>query len=184
MTDRETRTHAHPKRWQAKNGLSRGSSAGPSAAHGNPRTSGAKPVFLPQWAQSAFSRINGKQGGQDINTSMQSLNHIHSMLSSLVPGIKRQKTVHMSRTIFCPSLACKGIIHVHEGNGTFVALDDKEETLYARCSDRSCVCSEEDTERGYMDVIKKTGPRPWVKLTAEILESIEENISSKKLKRT
>lgn len=114
---------------------------------------------------------------------MQSLNYIHKTLSSLVPGIKRQKTVHISRTIFCPSLACKGIIHVHEGNGTFVALDDKEETLYTRCSDRLCVCSEEDTKKGYMDVIKNSGPRPWVKLTEEALEDIEENIRSKKLRR-
>ena len=89
----------------------------------------------------------------------------------------------MSHTLFCPSMACKGELHVHGGNGTYVALADDDKTLYARCSDRSCVYNEEDIKQGYMDVIKDSGARPWIKLTAEKLEEIEENIASKRMKR-
>ena len=182
MTRREARTHAHPKRWQAKRGLVRGPSAGPSAARGDPRTPGAKPVFLPDWAQSAISRITGREGRYTINTSMQCLTHIHTRLSALLPGIKLQKTAHIARTLFCPTLACKGRVRVHEGNGTYVTLEEDEKTIYARCSDRSCVCNEEDMDKGYTNVIPNTGERPWIKLTAETLEEIEENIRSGKMK--
>ena len=83
---------------------------------------------------------------------------------------------HLLRTLFCPSLACKGEFRVHDSNGTFVALAEEGSVLYARCSDSSCTCSEEDVKSGWMDVVDGTGRRPWVRLTAAKLAEVESRI--------
>ena len=175
MTSRETRTHAHPKRWQAKKGPGGGSRAGPSAARGGPRSpSGADQTFLPQWAQSAISRITGRGGGEySLNTTMPCLGPIHEMLSKHVQGIKKEDVAHISRAFFCPCLACKGLIKIHENNGTFVAMAEEGKVIYARCSDRSCLCDEKDIKDGCMDVVEGTGARPWIRLTAEKMAELE-----------
>jgi hypothetical protein len=147
--------------------------AGPN--HSAPASRAGKgQSFLPQWAESGFARITGVQVGYyGVNTSMPCLNHIHSTLSQLVPGVVREKVAHISRALFCPCLACKGVPKVHESNGTFVALAEDGDVLYARCSDSSCSCDDKDMESDWMEVVKNSGKRPWVKLTAEKLGEFE-----------
>ena len=169
---RETRTHAHPHDWwQAKKGPSAGaSSAGPSAARngGSPKS-----TFLPEWIQSAIARITGRAGGYDINTSMHCLDAIHGSLSKWVQGVKRKHVGHVNRALFCPCLACKGVIKVHERNGTFVAVAEDGATLYARCSDWTCQCDKKDLESGLMEIVAGSGTRPWIKLTVAKMEELE-----------
>ena len=170
-----------PITWrQAKKGPSGGASgAGPSAA----RSGGSpKSTFLPEWVQSAIARITGRNGGYDINTSMHCLDALHGMLSKYVQGVKRENVAHIKRALFCPCLACKGVIRVHDQNGTFVAVAEEGAVLYARCSDWTCCCDKEDFERCYMDVVEGSGTRPWIKLTAEKLEELESQHTRKKLK--
>jgi hypothetical protein len=116
--------------------------------------------------------------GYGVNTSMPTLDCLHSTLSTSVPGIKREDMAHLSRALFCPCLACKGEIKVHGSNGTYVALAEKGMVLYARCADRTCVCGEEDIKSGWMDVLEGTGARPWIKLTEEKLEELESKLQT------
>jgi hypothetical protein len=110
---------------------------------------------------------------------MACLNPIHEMLSKHVDGVKRENMAHMTRAFFCPCLACKGVIKIHENNGTFVAVAEEGKVLYARCSDRSCLCVEEDIKLGCMEVVQGTGARPWIKLTAEKMAELEAHKSLK-----
>ena len=75
------------------------------------------------------------------------------------------------------------MIKVHERNGTFVAVAEDGDVLYARCSDSSCSCDVEDMESGWMEVVKDSGKRPWVKLTAEKLGEFEERARQNDNKR-
>jgi hypothetical protein len=105
---------------------------------------------------------------------MPCLTPIHELLSRHVDGIKRENVAHISRAFFCPCLACKGVIKIHENNGTFVAMAEEGKVVYARCADRSCLCSEEDIKKGdCMEVVEGTGARPWIKLTAERMAALE-----------
>jgi hypothetical protein len=120
-----------------------------------------------------MARITGRAGGYDINTSMHCLDHVHAHISGYVRDIKRQDVAHISRALFCPCLACKGVVRVHSSNGTFVAVAEDGNALYARCSDRTCLCDKEDMEQDWVDVIQASGPRPWIKLTATKLAVLE-----------
>lgn len=131
---------------------------------------------------SAIARITGRQGGYDINTSMHCLDAIHGMLSKYVQGVKRESVAHVTRTLFCPCLACKGVIRVHDRNGTFVAVAEDGKALYARCSDWTCQCEKEDIESGLMEVVEGSGTRPWIKLTAEKLQELESTAQHPKKK--
>lgn len=122
---------------------------------------------------SAIARITGREGGYDINTSMHCLDAIHGMLSQFVQDVKRENVAHVNRTLFCPCLACKGVIKVHASNGTFVAVAEEGRVLYARCSDWTCKCEKKDLESGLMDVVEGSGTRPWIKLTAKKLQELE-----------
>lgn len=113
-----------------------------------------------------------------VNTSMHCLGPIHHMLSSLVPNVKKEDVAHVSPAIFCPCLACKGVVKVHDKNGTFVALADEGNVLYARCADRTCHCSVEELESGWMEVVG-TGARPWVKITAQSVLEFERRVQRK-----
>ncbi len=90
---------------------------------------------------------------------------------------------HISRALFCPCLACKGVIRVHASNGTFVAVAEEGKILYARCSDRTCRCDKEELEDGWMDVVKDSGTRPWIRLTLEKLEELESEAQHTKKKQ-
>jgi hypothetical protein len=160
-----------PKRWQAKNGLGGAPRAGPSAARGGTRS--LKSAFLPEWIVSAMAKITGHTGGYNINTTMHCLEHVHSHISGYVQDIKREDVAHISRALFCPCLACKGVFRVHESNGTFVAVAEGGKILYARCSDRTCLCDKEDMEESYLEVVERSGSRPWIKLTEESMEHLE-----------
>lgn len=122
---------------------------------------------------SAIARITGREGGYDVNTSMHCLDAIHGMLSKYVQGVKRESVAHVTRTLFCPCLACKGVIKVHASNGTFVAVAEEGKVLYARCSDRTCQCDREDLESGLMEIVDGSGARPWIRLTVEKLKELE-----------
>lgn len=161
-------TRAHP--WQAKKKGSSTRGAGPRA--NAPHGPGDKRGFLPQWAQSAISRITGRGGGYDVNTSMPCLDKVYSFLSDQVQDIRREDVARLSPALFCPTLACKGVCKVHENNGTFVAVNPKGDVLYARCADSTCHCDEEEMKQGCMDVICG-GTRPWIKLTAEKMAEFE-----------
>lgn len=184
MNSRAPRDIFH--RRQAKKGALdlRASSAGPSAAHNgsSPKTAGllsSSSTFLPPWVLSGITRITGRECGySNINTSMQCLNALHCMLSKYVQGIKRESMAHVSRTLFCPCLACKGVIKVHASNGTFVAVAEDGNVLYARCSDRTCRCEKEELENGLMDIVEGSDNRPWIKLTAEKLQKLEDTASA------
>lgn len=96
------------------------------------------------------------------------------MLSKFVHGIKRENMAHVSRALFCPCLACKGVIKVHANNGTFVAVAEEGAVLYARCSDWTCHCERADFEGSCVEVVEGSGTRPWIKLTLATLEALEE----------
>lgn len=146
--------------------------AGPGA--NGPHGPGDKEAFLPQWVQSAISRITGRRGGYDVNTSMRCLDGVHSLLTSRVQGVRREDMARLSPALFCPSLACKGICKVHESNGTYVAVAERGSVLYARCADHTCHCDAEDIEEGWMEVVTDCGgTRPWIKLTAERMAKFE-----------
>lgn len=110
---------------------------------------------------------------------MKCLDTSYHMLLSLVPGVERGCMAHLSPSLFCPCLACKGIIKVHSKNGTFVAVAEEGRVLYARCADWTCKCGVEDLGSGWMEVVIKndcnnsgdssssSSQRPWVKLTEE-----------------
>ena len=105
---------------------------------------------------------------------MSCLDTIHIMLSKLVEGVKRENMAHISRALFCPCLACKGVMRVHEKNGTFVAVAEEGKVLYARCADMSCLCDEDEIEGDWAkDVVKGSGKRPWVRLTMDKLEELQ-----------
>jgi hypothetical protein len=170
-----------PRRWQAKKRAGGGPSAGPRGAP--PSLNGARPAFLPQWALSAMARITGRDVSHDVNTTMPCLDPIHVVLSRLVPGVRREDMAHVLRTLICPCLACKGVPKVHESNGTFVALAEGGDVLYARCSDWSCCCEELDMKSGWMDIVEGSGTRPWVKLTAEKMAEFEAKVHQRLSKR-
>ena len=111
---------------------------------------------------------------------MHCLDPIHTKLSQHVQGVKREDVAHIARTLFCPCLACKGVIKVHENNGTFVAVAEEGRVLYARCADGSCLCEEKDLMSGCMDVVDGTGKRPWIRLTPERLQDLEARHAEKK----
>ena len=90
---------------------------------------------------------------------------------------------HISGALFCPCLACKGVIRVHENNGTFVAMAEEDSVLYARCADSSCCCDKEDMESGWMDVVKDSGSRPWVRLTKEKLAELQSKVQQATINR-
>lgn len=116
---------------------------------------------------------------------MSCLDAIHGSLSLLVQGVKRESVAHIKRALFCPCLACKGIIKVHDQNGTFVAVAEDGKVLYARCSDWTCRCDKEDLESGLMEVAGGSGTRPWIRLTLEKLEELESEAQhTKKKQRT
>lgn len=148
--------------------------AGPGAG-GPQKGPGERQAFLPQWVQSAISRITGRECFCTVNMNMQCLDNLHSALSSLVRDVRRGDMAHLTPALFCPSLACKGICKVHENNGTFVALARGGEVLYARCADWTCCCEQKDLEAGWMEVVAggKAGTRPWIKLTAEKMAEFE-----------
>lgn len=98
------------------------------------------------------------------------------MLARLVPGVRREDVAHVAPAIFCPCLACKGVIKVHEKNGTFVALADDGGVLYARCADWTCRCSEEDLGLGWMDPVAGSGQRPWVRITPASIKGLVEKV--------
>lgn len=75
------------------------------------------------------------------------------------------------------------MIRVHDSNGTFVAVAEEGRVLYARCADSSCQCDQEDAESGWLEVVKDSGPRPWVKLTEEKLAELESRIQQAKQDR-
>ena len=104
---------------------------------------------------------------------MSCLDAIHAIICKLVPDIKREDMAHLSPALFCPCLACKGVVKVHEKNGTFVAMAEEGSVMYARCADRLCCCSGEDLRSGWMDVVDSKNPRPWIKLTAEKMAEFE-----------
>lgn len=158
------------------------SGAGPSAARGGKIPSTPALSFLPAWVQSGVAAITGGAGGwgAGINTSMHCLDSIHSVLVTFVQGVSRQGMAHVSGALFCPCLACKGVIRIHESNGTFVALAEEGKVVYARCADSSCCCDKDDAESGWMDVVKDTGPRPWVKLTEEKLAELQSKVQQLK----
>lgn len=135
-----------------------------------------------------MARLTGKMmGGCEVNTSMRCLDAIHSSLSQFVQGVKRENVAHVSRALFCPCLACKGVIRIHDRNGTFVAVAEEGAVLYARCSDWTCRCDKEDLQSGLMDVAGGSGTRPWIRLTLEKLEALEsedENTKKKKKRKT
>ena len=125
-----------------------------------------------------------------INTSMHCLNSIHTVLSTFVQGVSREGMAHICGALFCPCLACKGVVRVHDSNGTFVAVAEEGRAVYARCADSSCCCSEKDVESGWMDVVKdsgsrpwvkNSGSRPWVKLTEEKLAEFESRVQQQKM---
>lgn len=107
---------------------------------------------------------------------MPCLNHVHKMLESMVPGVRREDVAHVSHAMFCPCLACKGVIKVHGNNGTFVAVAEEGRVLYARCADRTCLCSEEEIKQACMETVPNSGLRPWVKITPIKLEELEKNV--------
>ena len=111
---------------------------------------------------------------------MNCLDPIHTMLSVHVQGVKREDVAHIARALFCPCLACKGVIKVHENNGTFVAVAEEGRVLYARCADGSCLCEAEDMTGGCMDVVNGTGKRPWIRLTPDKLLELETHHAKKK----
>ena len=90
---------------------------------------------------------------------------------------------HITGALFCPCLACKGVIRVHENNGTFVAVAEEGSVLYARCADSSCRCDKEEMESGWMDVVKDSGPRPWVRLTEEKLAELQGKVQQAAINR-
>jgi hypothetical protein len=165
-----------PGWWQVKKrALGLAPSAGPSnAARGGAQSSKDHP-FLPEWVESAIGKITGGGGrALSVNTSMSCLDKIHIMLSNLVEGIKRENMAHIARALFCPCLACKGVIRVHEKNGTFVAVAEEGRVLYARCADISCSCDEDEIKSDWAnDVVKGSGRRPWVRLSVDKLEKME-----------
>jgi hypothetical protein len=116
---------------------------------------------------------------------MNSLDYIHTKLSSIVPlaSIKREDVAHIGSYLFCPSLACKGILRVHSRNGTYVALAEGGTMLYARCADYTCRCSKEEIESGWMDVVCDEDVRPWVKLTVEKLAEFSRKIQQQRKRK-
>jgi hypothetical protein len=98
---------------------------------------------------------------------------MHCTLSKWVKGIKREHVAHIKRALFCPCLACKGVIKVHDQNGTFVAVAEDGAALYARCSDWTCQCEKKDLESGLMEIVEGSGTRPWIKLSVEKLQELE-----------
>ena len=114
---------------------------------------------------------------------MNSLDYIHVVLSSQVKTIKREDVAHIGGYLFCPSVACKGILKVHSRNGTFVALAEDGHVLYARCSDKTCNCTKEQMESGHMDVLNKDDTRPWVRLTEEKLVEFASKIQQQKKRK-
>ena len=137
----------------------------------------SSPSFLPAWVQSGMAGIaGGAHRGANINTSMHCLNSIHTALATFVQGVSRDGMAHISGALFCPCLACKGVIKIHGSNGTFVAVAEEGRVVYARCADSSCCCDKDDAESGWMDVVKDTGPRPWVKLTEEKLAELQSKV--------
>jgi hypothetical protein len=120
-----------------------------------------------------MSRLSGGGGRYSVNRSMSCLDPLHELLSRHVDGVKREDMAHIARALFCPSLACKGIIKVHENNGTFVAMAEEGRVVYARCSDKSCVCTERDVTDGPVEVVQGTGARPWIKLTEDKMAELE-----------
>ena len=152
--------------------------AGPSnAARGDRQSSKDRP-FLPGWVESAVAKITGGGGrALSINTSMSCLDTIHIKLSNLVEGIKRENMAHIARALFCPCLACKGVVRVHEKNGTFVAVAEEGRVLYVRCADISCRCDEDEIKSDWAnDVVKGSGKRPWVRLSLDRLEQMERSM--------
>lgn len=150
----------------------RGASCSAKPRNGAPLPSSE---FLPSWLQSGITAMTGRAGFR-VNTSMHSLGPIHDMLARLVPGVRREDVAHVAPAIFCPCLACKGVIKVHEKNGTFVALADDGGVLYARCADWTCRCSEEDLELGWMDPVAGSGQRPWVRITPASIKGLVEKV--------
>jgi hypothetical protein len=132
-----------------------------------------------------MARITGRDVTHDVNTTMPCLDSIHAQLIKLIPSLRREDMAHVARTLMCPCLACKGIPKVHGSNGTFVALAEGGDVLYARCSDWTCCCDESDTTSGWMDIVEGSGTRPWVKLTAEKMAQFEERVQglSKRARR-
>lgn len=130
-----------------------------------------------------MARLTGRDRGHDVNTTMPCLDPIHVVLSKLIPSVRREDMAHISRTVLCPCLACKGIPKVHESNGTFVAVAEGGNVLYARCSDWSCCCDEKDITSGWMEVVEGSGARPWVKLTAEKMVEFEQKVQERLSKK-
>lgn len=167
----ETRTHAHPKRWQAKKN-------GPSRPRAEPSTSspkGKSSGFLPAWMESAIERVTGR-GSYALNTSMPCLDSLHGILMKLIPEAKRANTAHVTGALFCPNNTRKP--KIHSSNGTFVVVVG--DVVYATCSDKSCYKKHQGTPLAgeSVEVVAGTehNPQPWFKYTEKSYSGMEERM--------
>jgi len=170
----ETRTHAHPKRWQAKKN-------GPSRPRAEPSTSspkGKSSGFLPAWMESAIERVTGR-GSYALNTSMPCLDSLHANLMKLIPEAKRANTAHINGALFCPNNGRNP--KIHSSNGIFAVVVD--DVVYVRCSDKSCISKHQDPllSGEHVEVVTGTEryPQPWFKYTEKSYSGMEERMGSR-----
>lgn len=169
----ETRTHAHPKRRQAKKRGPSRPCAGPSTASSSPAAKSSG--FLPTWMESAIQRVTGR-GGYALNTSMPCLDKMHAQLVQFVPEAKRADTAHINGALFCPNHGSEP--RIHSSNGIFVVVVG--EVVYATCSDKSCYKQPSSPSASGDSIEVVTGTekcwRPWFKFTEESYSELEKKM--------
>lgn len=118
-----------------------------------------------------------------VNTTMPSLDAYYPQLKKCLPGLERERLMHVSAGILpCSKGLLIGVAKTHTSNGVYVAsvMVGEEEVLYVRCMCSANSVKGDERATARMLEGSEEFSHPWVEITQAVFRSVCGKLSAGK----